>query len=187
MNSLVEEIYFEHKRDAEDVLKTMREKIDTWGDVSLGDMRALCGISRNHKHDNYGWVDLSFVKIEWDHLGWHIDLPELIGISKQYYPSLSHWFSGDAMDRAWYLLRSTIVMAEREYGLNLTGKVGRAPGLGILMIEFNDGDTYMAYMLGEDELEDMRRPPRVILDAMARPTLVEFIKEKERNEEQKGE
>ena len=53
-----DDIVFEDRGEAEDVLTRMTELIDTYDSVSVADMYDLAGMSCNYTDNNYGWTNL---------------------------------------------------------------------------------------------------------------------------------
>lgn len=52
------EIIFDTRSDANDVIDCMSDLIDQYGQVSLADLNALIGASSNFIDDNWGWTDM---------------------------------------------------------------------------------------------------------------------------------
>lgn len=52
------EIIFDMRSDANDVIDRMSDLIDQYGQVSLADLNALIGASSNFIDDNWGWTDM---------------------------------------------------------------------------------------------------------------------------------
>lgn len=52
------EIIFDTRSDANDVIDRMSDLIDQYGQVSLADLNALIGASSNFIDDNWGWTDM---------------------------------------------------------------------------------------------------------------------------------
>ena len=52
------EIIFESRSDANDVIDRMSDLIDQYGQASLADLNALIGASSNFIDDNWGWTDM---------------------------------------------------------------------------------------------------------------------------------
>lgn len=52
------EIIFDTRSDANDVIDRMSDLIDQYGQVSLADLNALIGASSNFVDDNWGWTDM---------------------------------------------------------------------------------------------------------------------------------
>lgn len=55
-----EDVHFETKMDAQDVLDTMLEVIETYGEVSLADFLEISGVANdNYTYRKYGWQSLA--------------------------------------------------------------------------------------------------------------------------------
>ena len=52
------EIIFDTRSDANDVIDRMSDLIDQYGQASLADLNALIGASSNFIDDNWGWTDM---------------------------------------------------------------------------------------------------------------------------------
>ena len=71
-----QDIVFETRGDAEAVLWRMEEMLDTFQNVSIGDMYDLSGITGGSYTDfKYGWTDLRGARVERVSDGYIIDLP----------------------------------------------------------------------------------------------------------------
>lgn len=70
-----EDIIFERMVDAEDVLDGMREIIDQYQVVSVGDLYELAKIKSEHTLNNYGWSDISSATIRPAQGGYILRLP----------------------------------------------------------------------------------------------------------------
>ena len=71
-----DDITFDNKADASDVLSRMYELIDLYGEVSVADMYDMAGITAPHTFNNYGWTRLSTADIvRLRDGGWGINLP----------------------------------------------------------------------------------------------------------------
>lgn len=75
-----QDIIFETRSDAETVLWKMEEMLDTFQNVSIGDMFDLSGVSGNYTDFKYGWTDLRGAKVERVRDGYIIDLPKATNI-----------------------------------------------------------------------------------------------------------
>lgn len=73
-----ENIIFETRRDAENVLNAMYEAIKAYGDVSVLDFYDLADINTdNFTAHKYGWTDLSSADILRGHNGYYIKFPDV--------------------------------------------------------------------------------------------------------------
>lgn len=57
------EIIFDTRSDASDVIDRMSDLIDQYGQASLADLNALIGASSNFIDDNWGWTDMGSFNI----------------------------------------------------------------------------------------------------------------------------
>lgn len=73
-----EEVIIDNKREAEEVLSTMEDIIDSYGIVSVADFNELVGVSGKFTDNNYGWSDLRTATIIRVRDGWIIKLPRAI-------------------------------------------------------------------------------------------------------------
>lgn len=71
-----DDIILDNRGDAERVLVTMDELIDTYGLVSVGDFYDLVGVSGNYTDNKYGWTDLRTARVEHVRGGYLIKLPK---------------------------------------------------------------------------------------------------------------
>ena len=71
-----DELIFDDRAEAEDVLYMMKELIEVYGTVSIADLYDLVGItSKNYTDNNYGWFDLHRADIRSINGGWLLKLP----------------------------------------------------------------------------------------------------------------
>ena len=71
-----DDITFDNKADASDVLSRMYDLIDLYGEVSVADMYDMSGVTAPHTFNNYGWTRLSTADIvRLRDGGWGINLP----------------------------------------------------------------------------------------------------------------
>lgn len=70
-----QEIILESRKDAEDVLDTMRNMISTYGVVSVADLHDLTGAIANYTDSNYGWTALNSAKVVRVRNGYLLKLP----------------------------------------------------------------------------------------------------------------
>lgn len=75
-----QDIIFETRSDAETVLWRMEEMLETFDNVSIGDMFDLSGVSGSYTDFKYGWTDLRGAKVERVRDGYIIDLPRATNI-----------------------------------------------------------------------------------------------------------
>lgn len=70
-----DDIIFETRGDAEEVLYRMEELLDRFDAVSVADLFDMAGISCNYTDNKYGWTDLQNAHVERVRDGYIIDLP----------------------------------------------------------------------------------------------------------------
>lgn len=74
-----DDVILETRAEANEVLDRMNEIIDSYGQVSVGDLYDLVGITGNYTDNNYGWTDLrSAEPIMARGGGWMIRLPKAL-------------------------------------------------------------------------------------------------------------
>jgi hypothetical protein len=73
---IFEDIFFDDRNDAENVLGRMMELIAEYGWATIGDLYSLVGLSANYTHERYGWDDLRRCRVQFTSEGYVIDLPE---------------------------------------------------------------------------------------------------------------
>lgn len=77
---MVHKIIFSTKKEAQVVLKYMRESIERYGCVTVADYYDLCGMRSTSRDRLHGWYKLEHIKIEkrecYGLNEWTIELPE---------------------------------------------------------------------------------------------------------------
>lgn len=76
------DIRFESRADAEDVLERMDEMIETYGLVRVADLYDLAGITGEYTDNNYGWTSLRNVEIMRARDGFSLRLPKAMPIER---------------------------------------------------------------------------------------------------------
>lgn len=76
-----DDLVFETRGDAMEVLKQMRETIDEFGLVSVGDMYDFAGTSAPFTSHDYGWTSLRSADVKRVRDGYVLDLPKFMPIS----------------------------------------------------------------------------------------------------------
>lgn len=71
-----DDIIFDNRGDAEDVLDRMGELVDRFDAVSVADLFDMAGLSCNYTDNKYGWTDLSDARVDRVHDGYVIRLPK---------------------------------------------------------------------------------------------------------------
>lgn len=74
------EIIFDTRSEAEEVLDMMSEAIDTYGVVSVGDFYEFSGYSGNYTDNKYGWKDIHSASVAYRSDGYVLKLPRAIPI-----------------------------------------------------------------------------------------------------------
>lgn len=75
-----DELTYDTRGEAEDVLFGMRERIDEYGMVSIADLYDLSGVSCPYTFHRYGWTNLRTAEIARCRDGWEIRLPRALPI-----------------------------------------------------------------------------------------------------------
>lgn len=77
----LDDIEFERKSDADDVLSQMDGIIDTYNMVSVADLYDLAGLVGPHTANRFGWTNISSARVERTRHGtWVIKFPRAIAI-----------------------------------------------------------------------------------------------------------
>ena len=58
-----DDVIFDNRGEAEDVLRMMDELIETYGNASIADFYDLVGITGNYTDNKYGWTNISTAKV----------------------------------------------------------------------------------------------------------------------------
>lgn len=74
-NYSYDDIIFDNRGDAEEVLLRMEELLDRFDAVSVADLFDMAGISCNYTDNKYGWTDLDNARVERVRDGYIIRLP----------------------------------------------------------------------------------------------------------------
>lgn len=75
-----DELYFETRGEAEDVLDRMREIVSNYGIVSVADLYELAGVVGNYTDQRYGWKGLRNTDVVRTRYGYQIRLPRAMVI-----------------------------------------------------------------------------------------------------------
>lgn len=70
-----DDIIFDNRGDAEEVLYRMEELLDRFDAVSVADLFDMAGMSCNYTDNKYGWTDLEGARVKSVRDGYIIDLP----------------------------------------------------------------------------------------------------------------
>ena len=79
-----DDIIFDNRGEAEEVLVSMEECIATYGMVTVRDFYDLVGVTGNHTDQKYGWLDLrtaSVVRLRMGEGGYMIKLPRAVPLN----------------------------------------------------------------------------------------------------------
>lgn len=76
IEEVFENVYYEHREDAERVLGRMMERVAEYGTVRVADLESLSGFAPEYTHDKWGWDDLTGVRVIYTNGGFVITLPE---------------------------------------------------------------------------------------------------------------
>ena len=77
-----DDITFQSKADAQDVLDGMDDLIETYKVVTVADLYDLIGKSCNYTDNKYGWTNLRNAEVLHGRDGWKIKLPRALPIDK---------------------------------------------------------------------------------------------------------
>ncbi len=76
-----DDIVLENRGDAEDVLVKMKDTIEIYGSVSIGDLYEMVGLSTvNYNNNNYGWKSLKTAEVLHVRDGYLLKLPKAIAL-----------------------------------------------------------------------------------------------------------
>jgi len=79
------DIIFDKKKEAKEVLSNLRCVLNDYGEVSVADLYDLCSIKINkYKFHSIGWKDLKKCEIVKQNKKWTINFPEPITLYKNY-------------------------------------------------------------------------------------------------------
>ena len=76
----VDDIFFDSRETAENVLEASKEIINKYGFVTIADMYDLAGLNTTYADQKYGWVDLKEARIIRVRQGYELVLPEMIPV-----------------------------------------------------------------------------------------------------------
>lgn len=75
-----DDIIFDSRGEAENVLIAMEEEIDNYGIVSVSDLYELVGITGNYTDNRYGWTNLRTASVARTRDGYTLKLPRALPI-----------------------------------------------------------------------------------------------------------
>lgn len=73
-----QDIIFDERGDAEEVLDTLQDLIEEFGQATIGDFYDACGITPDDnfsKNENYGWTNLNSASVKSSRDGYFIHMP----------------------------------------------------------------------------------------------------------------
>ena len=73
----IDDVYFETKADAYNVLDNLMAAVDKYGEVSVSDLNDLIGEAGEFTDNKYGWTNLSRAEIKRYRNGWLLVLPNV--------------------------------------------------------------------------------------------------------------
>ena len=73
-----DDIFFDTREEAEEVLSKMDELIELYGVVRVADLYELVGITRDYTDNKYGWKNIRNARIERTRDGYAIKLPRAL-------------------------------------------------------------------------------------------------------------
>lgn len=76
VEEVMEDIFFNNRDDAQEVLGRMMELINDYGWATIGDLYSLVGLSTNYTHERYAWNNLGRCRVQYTSEGYLIDFPE---------------------------------------------------------------------------------------------------------------
>lgn len=77
------DITVDSRGEAEAILRQLRDYLEDYGEVSVGDLYDACGISSEYTDYKYGWANLDSAKaVRVAGGGYFLDLPKVIALTK---------------------------------------------------------------------------------------------------------
>ena len=76
------DITLPNRGEAEKVIRQMRDSLEEYGEVSVGDLYDFCGIDGDFTDYKYGWANLDSARAERVRDGYRLDLPKIIPLNK---------------------------------------------------------------------------------------------------------
>lgn len=77
---VIDNIIFESRSEAEEVLEAMAELINTYGYVSLSDFYSLVGEESEYTDEKYGWTNMIRARVERVRGGYIINMPRAMAL-----------------------------------------------------------------------------------------------------------
>jgi len=82
-NGGIEDIVFDTRSDAQEVLNQLDDLMTTYQLVSVADLYNLIGKTNSFTDNKYGWIDLKKAHVRRIRSGYSIDLPKTILLDKE--------------------------------------------------------------------------------------------------------
>lgn len=76
------DITLDNRGEAEKVIRQLRDSLEEYGEVSVGDLYDFCGIDGDYTDYKYGWVNLESARAVRTRDGYFLDLPKIIPLNK---------------------------------------------------------------------------------------------------------
>lgn len=76
------DITVDNRGEAEAILRQIRDYLEDYGEVSVGDLYDACGITAEYTDYKYGWANLDSAKAVRVRDGYFLDLPKIIQLNK---------------------------------------------------------------------------------------------------------
>lgn len=73
---IYEDLFYETRREAEQILGLMHGRMAEYGFVSLSDLYSWVGMDNNFTMQDWGWTSLDYVGVVYTSAGYKIDLPQ---------------------------------------------------------------------------------------------------------------
>jgi hypothetical protein len=74
----IQEVILDSHREAQDVLNSLVDIIDEYGQASVADLNDLIGVSGKYTDNDYGWDNLNTARVRRVREGYLLDLPKTI-------------------------------------------------------------------------------------------------------------
>lgn len=76
------DITVDSRGEAEAILRQIKDYLEDYGEVSVGDLYDACGVSAEYTDYKYGWTNLDSAKAVRVRDGYFLDLPKVIALTK---------------------------------------------------------------------------------------------------------
>ena len=78
INEVWDDLIFENREDADEVLSTLNDLLNRYPSVSIADLKDLVGITGRYTDNKYGWTDIRQAYIERTRDGYILRMPKAI-------------------------------------------------------------------------------------------------------------